>query len=207
MLTGREHFYGRFAEAVGRLAAQPVVLDLGTTHRFRKELAPFAARFTGRYWAMDYRAPHSFGALNVDVEGDIQLLPFRDGCAGGVICLEVLEHVEDPARAVSEIHRVLAPGGLALVTVPFLQPYHGEPGYYRDLYRFTDDGLRHLFARFRDATVEPLGGVPYRTALGLRPQALRRLVVETAGGMALLNAVDRRWPTRNPMRWMVRADK
>jgi SAM-dependent methyltransferase len=36
----------------------------------------------------------------------------------GVTCVEVMEHLYDPLQAAREIHRVLKPGGLLLLTVP-----------------------------------------------------------------------------------------
>ncbi|HEX2015852.1 MAG TPA: class I SAM-dependent methyltransferase [Solirubrobacteraceae bacterium] len=45
-------------------------------------------------------------------------LPFGDGEFDLVVALEVLEHLFDPAAAVSELLRVLRPGGRLLVTVP-----------------------------------------------------------------------------------------
>jgi SAM-dependent methyltransferase len=51
---------------------------------------------------------------------DAAALPLREGSCGCVTCIEVLEHLPAPesARALLEIHRILEPGGLALVSVP-----------------------------------------------------------------------------------------
>jgi 2-polyprenyl-6-hydroxyphenyl methylase/3-demethylubiquinone-9 3-methyltransferase len=46
--------------------------------------------------------------------GKSEQLPFDDASFDIVTCVDVLEHVESPARAVSEVHRVLAPGGVFL---------------------------------------------------------------------------------------------
>jgi ubiquinone/menaquinone biosynthesis C-methylase UbiE len=45
------------------------------------------------------------------VQGDVQQLPFRDQSFDCVISSLVFCSVKDPARGLSEIHRVLAPGG------------------------------------------------------------------------------------------------
>ena len=52
------------------------------------------------------------------VEGDIESMPFADGSFATVVCTEVLEHVPYPAAALSEVRRVLQPGGLLLGSVP-----------------------------------------------------------------------------------------
>ena len=65
-------------------------------------------------------------------------LPFRDASFDKVLCAEVLEHVEDDRRAVSELARVLRPGGVLVITVPSEQSIahayedefgHARPGY------------------------------------------------------------------------------
>ena len=54
--------------------------------------------------------------------GDIQSLPFKDNAYDAVICSEVLEHLESLGNAVSEIVRVLKPGGVLAVSVPRFIP-------------------------------------------------------------------------------------
>ncbi len=87
-----------------------------------------------------------------------------DGSFDGVICLEVLEHVQHPVKAVAEIHRVLRPGGMALVSSPFLAQYHGKGSgsqsheSYPDYWRFTHEGLAALFSNFRQTEVHPVDG-------------------------------------------------
>jgi SAM-dependent methyltransferase len=49
---------------------------------------------------------------------DLRKCPLPDACVDGVTCLNVLEHIDDDAAALAEIHRILKPGGLAHVEVP-----------------------------------------------------------------------------------------
>ena len=207
MLTGREHFYPEFRAAVTRIAACDIVLDLGTTYRFRKELEPFAEDFKGRYIALDYQAQRSFGARNVNVDGDIQALPFATASVDGVLCIEVLEHLPTPQSAIDEIHRVLRPAGLLLLTTPFLLQYHGKPGDYSDFYRYTDDGLKWLLRRFTVVKVLPMGGVPYRLLNTLAPGLVHKVIQRSALANGLMNTLDRRYPTRSPLRWLAWAEK
>jgi SAM-dependent methyltransferase len=53
-----------------------------------------------------------------DYKCDIQQLPFEDLSFDVVICNHVLEHVPDDKKAMSEILRVLKPGGYAILLVP-----------------------------------------------------------------------------------------
>jgi SAM-dependent methyltransferase len=208
VLTGSEHFYGRFRDAVARLATCKIVVDLGTPYRFRKELEPFAPEFGGRYFAVGYHAERSFGNRNVDVEGDIQALPFASGRVDGVLCIEVLEHVPNPQAAVDEIHRVLQNGGRLLLTTPFMVGYHGKADEYGDFYRYTDDGLRHLLRRFGHVEVWAKGGALYRRLLASSlPDALRERALKSSVTGPLFNALDRRLPTRSPLGWIVWAEK
>jgi SAM-dependent methyltransferase len=82
-----------------------------------------------------------FPMSGVDVAADAECLPFRDGVFTRVECDAVLEHVRNPQRVMSEIERVLAPGGYAHLVTPFCHPFHEYPKDYR---RFTLDGLKLL---------------------------------------------------------------
>jgi SAM-dependent methyltransferase len=47
-----------------------------------------------------------------------EALPLADGCAGGVLSLDVIEHVADQERTLGEMGRVLAPGGTCVLATP-----------------------------------------------------------------------------------------
>ena len=111
------------------------------------------------------------------VETDVQLgkrvhfvcdahdLPFMDNAFDGVIIQAVLEHVCDPYRCVSEIHRVLKPNGLVYAETPFMQP--GHKGRY-DFTRFTHLGHRRLFRNFETIEDGPVCGPGMAVALTIR---------------------------------------
>lgn len=83
----------------------------------------------------------------VHIVADIHELPFMDNTVDAVIAESVLEHLSDPTRAVTEMRRVLKPGGLVYISVPFIIGYHSSPG---DYYRWTTSGLRELLKDFRE---------------------------------------------------------
>ena len=92
-----------------------------------------------------------------DAWGSGLQLPFRDETGDTVVCLQVLEHVPQPARLLAEIKRVLRPGGVLLLTAPHIWGVHEEP---HDYFRFTPHGLRHLAQTvgLRVLTVQALAG-------------------------------------------------
>ena len=79
------------------------------------------------------RARPNLDYLSIDLDpaaamaaADLEHLPFADRSFDRVLCVHVLEHVDDDAAALSELHRVLAPGGEAIVMVPLLGPTTDE---------------------------------------------------------------------------------
>ena len=92
---------------------------------------------------------------NVDVVGDGHHLPFLDNSFDGVVIEVVLEHIRDPERVVSEIHRVLKRDGYVYSVIPFIHPYHGYPGDYR---RFSIEGVGLLFRQFEKEELGVLRG-------------------------------------------------
>ncbi len=50
--------------------------------------------------------------------GNAHNLPYKNRSFDTVLCIEVLEHVENPDKVVSEIKRVLKAGGMAIILVP-----------------------------------------------------------------------------------------
>jgi SAM-dependent methyltransferase len=81
---------------------------------------------------------------NVDVVADAYELPYADGSVAAVFCEAVLEHLEFPEKAITEMHRVLRPGGKVFAATPFLQWYHGYPNHFQN---FTLTGHVRLFER------------------------------------------------------------
>ena len=118
------------------------VIDIGGGLRVLKEKGN---RYdTSREWIrpylekVDYKILDPVSDYGPDIVGDIHNLPFEDSSQEAILCIAVLEHVEDPFKAVFEMRRVLKPGGYLFVYAPFLYYYHAEKGYYKDFWRFTE---------------------------------------------------------------------
>lgn len=72
---------------------------------------------------------------------DGKKFPFKDGEFHSVLANEVFEHVFNPTEFLKEVHRVLQPGGIFLITVPFVWDEHEQP---HDYARYTSFGLKHI---------------------------------------------------------------
>jgi SAM-dependent methyltransferase len=67
-------------------------------------------------------------------QGDALRLPIQDNSVDIVTMLDVLEHLSDDARALSEVSRVLRPGGALVLSVPA----------YQHLWSAHDEALHHF---------------------------------------------------------------
>ena len=72
---------------------------------------------------------------NPDYCCDAAMIPVVENYFSGIICSEVLEHVDDPIVILKECYRVLEPGGTMLIAVPFMFHVHSDP---YDFARYTD---------------------------------------------------------------------
>lgn len=133
--------YSRFARTLIQEVQQPVVLIIGG-RILGRGLQPVVQNAAIRLVETDV----NFGP-RTQLITDGHDLPFADATFDGVIIQAVLEHVCDPYRVVSEIHRVLKPDGLLYAEIPFIQQVHLRAW---DFTRFTDLGQRRLFRNFSE---------------------------------------------------------
>lgn len=139
---------------VKRLLAQArgTLLDVGAGDSPYRHLVE-AAGLT--YVGTDIMDAQKFGyARDGIVPFDGKRLAFEDASVDAMLCTEVLEHSPEPQLLVNELHRVLKPGGVGLLTVPWSARYHYIPW---DFHRFTPSALAALFAPFSAHTVEARG--------------------------------------------------
>lgn len=117
---------------------------------------------------VDYKVMDKVPDYHPDVVGDIHAIPLPDNSVDAIICSSVLEHVEEPQKAMKEIYRVLKPGGYCFLYVPFLYYYHPMKGYYKDFYRFTYDGVEYITRDFSSVEIQNVRGA-VSTAMNLFP--------------------------------------
>lgn len=115
------------------------ILDVGAGRAPWKSLLPLHVDYVG----IDVYSKDDFGMAN---RGDILLydgitLPFGSAEFDNAMCIEVLEHVSDPAVFLSELCRVLKPGAALFLTVPWAARIHYVP---HDYHRFTRFRLKSL---------------------------------------------------------------
>jgi ubiquinone/menaquinone biosynthesis C-methylase UbiE len=108
------------------------ILDIGGGFKNRKEMLGELGEIT----TLDVQV-----GVGVDIVGDAHKLPFPDKSFDLITLFMVLEHLENPEKALSEIARVLKPKGILLLTT--VQYWHSHP-CPKDYYRFTEDGLLYL---------------------------------------------------------------
>jgi SAM-dependent methyltransferase len=90
----------------------------------------------------------------VDVVARAESLPLPANQFDLAFCTQMLQYVPDPASVISEILRVLKPGGHLLLSVPSVYPIDsGE-----ECWRFLPGALRHLLAAFSMVQIEAEGG-------------------------------------------------
>ena len=116
------------------------LLDIGCGDKpYEDLLAPYVTEHVG----VDH-ADTQHDRLNIDLLGTAYEIPTEDDSFDSAVCTAVLEHLEEPERAIRECHRVLRPNGVAIYTVPFIWHIHEAP---RDFYRYSKYGIKYLFEK------------------------------------------------------------
>jgi SAM-dependent methyltransferase len=125
------------------------ILDLGCGDAPYRDLLPAGTVHVGVDW---------LALPGVRVRASVEALPFADQSFDGAMCTEVIELSPNPWKVISELSRVLKPGGRLYLTAPFdwhlLEPPH-------DYFRFTPNGVRAMLsaASFEVEEMEGVGGM------------------------------------------------
>lgn len=102
---------------------------------------------------LDYKISNIDG--DYDIYLDITDTKLESNSVDGLILISVIEHVYDTKRAIKEIHRILKPGGRAIITVPVMCSIHGNEDYWR----INIQGIEKLFKEFSIVHFSILGGI------------------------------------------------
>lgn len=140
-------------------AFKGVFLDVGCGEQPYRQLVTNAPSNVDRYIGLDLPVAiePAYGRARPDLTWDGITIPLENASVDSAMATEVLEHCPDPGRVLSEINRVLRPGGSFFLTVPFLWPLHDVP---YDEYRYTPFAMERLLknAGFTGVQVEAMGG-------------------------------------------------
>jgi SAM-dependent methyltransferase len=122
---------------------------------------------------------------NIHIYSPLHVIPRPDAAFDSIICIAVLEHVENPDEVLAEFFRVLRPGGHLIASVPFMQPEHKVP---TDFQRYTRDGLERTVrkAGFEIVKTDALFST-YHTLHWMAAEALA--LKSGIGGMLLRNTI------------------
>ncbi len=109
----------------------------------------FDASRIERYDVLDLKA-HD----DVTLVGDIQCIPqIADATFDCIVCTQVLLLIPDLFAAMREMHRILKPGGILLLTLPHVALTMPRKEFPNDYWRFTEDSVRLLLAAFSEVRI------------------------------------------------------
>ncbi|SRR3990172_3231812 len=122
-----------------------IVLDVGSRNSPYRKVVPAT-----KFMTLDADA-----SKNPDITCDLnEGIKWESDYFDTVVATEILQYVREPQHLVNEIHRVLKPGGVCILSTRFIQPYTPNP---KDYYRFSHDALQYLLRNFRKVEVIPHG--------------------------------------------------
>ncbi len=142
VLRKRRELFRRWLN--GSLPAHPSVLDVGGRIQPYLPFLPDA-----NYVAIDLRPTPL-----VTVVANADRIPFGSERFDLALCTQMLEYAPDPGLVISEIHRVLKPGGMLILSVPSAFPRDAE----EDRWRFLPAGIHQLLGGFSELEVVAEGG-------------------------------------------------
>jgi SAM-dependent methyltransferase len=198
------HFECEIEDAIASFARQlpedARILDAGAG---QGQYAQFFAE--RRYCGVDLAvgdAAWDYGRL--DAIADLTALPFPDATFAAALHIVTIEHLREPACALAELARTLAPGAMLLIAAPHEWEVHQAP---HDYFRYTRYGLAYLLEKtgfevselhasggyFRLLARRLLNGLQFFTGglrwLGFIPAAI--LAVPPALILPFLDSLDR----------------
>lgn len=134
------------AEKIKAIPSGTSILDAGAGEQRLRPLCGHLAYVSQDFAQYDGKGDGSgmhtgtWDQTKLDIVSDITSIPRPDGSFQAVLCIEVLEHLPTPQDAIREFSRLLAPGGILILTAPFwsmthFAPYHFATGFNRYWYQ------------------------------------------------------------------------
>lgn len=147
------HFHHKRMQAIlsdlasNTVESWQIVVEIGSGAKSRRILFP-----RSNFVTMDFVKREG-----IDVVASISDLPFRDETVDFVLCENVLEHIPEPERAITQVWSAIRKGGYLYLVTPFLFPLHDLP---YDFYRYTEYSLKHLLKIFTETSVNKVLWLP-----------------------------------------------
>lgn len=197
-------FYATLARRYGRRGARLLEVGSGMGHlvgQLEDSFQTFGLDLN--HWAVKQsKAVVKTSSLQT---ASAQELPFADASFNVVIIKHIVEHLPDPAKALSEIGRVTEPGGTLILATPnlgsLLKPWKGDKWIgYQDPTHISLKPPEEWLNLIRNADFSPLRifsdgfwDVPY---IPLIPKQIQKLVFGSLGGFQAITGF-----VFLPMRW------
>lgn len=121
---------------VAKYGAKEPIIDFGGA----TVLSDFFGCIRKIFKDKDYKT-FDMGGSDVDIIGDIYNIDMKDASVSTALCLNTIEHLAEPQKAIDEMARVLKPDGRIIITAPMSWSIHRYP---KDYWRFLPDGMKHL---------------------------------------------------------------
>jgi SAM-dependent methyltransferase len=150
LVFGNRRWVERQLRDVAKLVGDGKVLEIGSgRHDYGADAYSMKRLFAGGCDFVQSDFNPEYGHLVVDVTS----MDF-DSEYDAVLCISVLEHVEQFWEAIPRMRAALKPGGRLVLSVPMVFPYHDEPA---DFWRFTGYGVRSALSAFSDVDLRYRG--------------------------------------------------
>lgn len=147
-------------KTLAKIPAKSKILDAGAGELQYKKFCDhleYTSQDLGKYDGQGTEGKHTkkWDTSGLDIVSDIIKIPVPDNSFDAIMCIEVFEHISEPAKAVAEFRRILKPGGRLILTAPVCSlthfaPYYFATGYSKYWYEhvlkensFTVDELIH----------------------------------------------------------------
>lgn len=132
-LTNREIW---LQNALSNIKTDSTILDAGAGElKYKKfcEHLKYTSQDFGQYDGAgndEGRQTKTWDNSKLDIISDIIDIPVKNESFNSIMCIEVLEHIPYPEKAIAEFNRILKKDGQLIITAPFCSLTHFAPYFF-----------------------------------------------------------------------------